>query len=148
MKNLKNLDTFETFKPINENDNSSNENVVVTVYLDSPYKMGKGWTESQENQHRLKTEFFHIVSSLHLSPSETEDGVIIGEKKFDKSRLIKAYMHPMELTFTYTEYNQSDIEQMKHFVQKAVEELNIMHFPISVKEIRMKDSKGDYSNVK
>lgn len=95
----------------------------IVFHLNSPYKWGKGWTESSKNLNLFNMEMMTICHRLNLSSDINDMGVVEGVPRDPSNNILNAYMHPMELVFDLKEKTQRDIDYIKSVVSQGLKNL-------------------------
>jgi len=96
--------------------------------LNSPYKWGKGWTGTQEEDDAMTRIGLLIISKLGYTRIENIWNVPQGEKG-----LCSCYLHPMEYVFEVENY--CEIEPIINFVEE-ISEANKHLFTIENKWVK------------
>lgn len=133
------ITSINEWKNINEN---NNEKYSLYIFLDSPYKWGKGWTGSNDEYEVFKTICLNILKELHLTQKHNDYDVIAGINNTDIIQ--KAYLHPMEFVIDLTMNDPTSIDFIKTTITNNINTLNGFH----IKEMKLKQhSNNEYTII-
>lgn len=128
-------------KPINEAHYDSE--YTLHVFLDSPYKWGKGWTGSSTEKEEAKLTYEAILIRLNIEPERSKYGVV--ESKIgDGDQISGTYMHDMQLTFYLNSNEQTLIDKIINVVNIEIDTLE--NFTIT--SIKISDKQKKYTVIK
>lgn len=124
------ITTINEFKNINESIKEYNYELM--VFLDSPYKWGKGWTASHELYDQMSEISWNIIEKLDCEKVINSWDVPEGINNINNYRL---YLHPQ--TFSIRFNNIVDLDKIKNAILDESKNQDIY----SIDEIKLKDNK-------
>jgi hypothetical protein len=133
LSGLNNLDinmitTVNEWKQLNE---MNEQEIKLTINLDTPYKWGKGWTGTPDQHEEMDGIAAGIVTHLELQDKANQWDV---PEASGTGKILKAYLHPMEYVFTLSE---NDPETLKKIITTVKNSISMTDF-VHIKDMRLR----------